>query len=347
MPIDLQHIAEEVAHRLSALDFAQLWPGFHPYRFALYDEDTVFLNGAFFPRTADFVGNTAIVYKGEHIAIWNLTEEPDVDVLSAKIVHEMFHAFQQECGEKRFANEFEAILKYQNSVELLALRCEENRILSSLCAAFEEVAFTRLLSLRKLRMQQYPYEYTYESCIEAIEGAAQFVELSALRALDAEKHAQALARLQARLASVDSLFPTRVACYDSGAAMLLACAAGGRTLPCSLGKETAVFYQALINSAPLPGHAVLVSDAVAEYFEADQAALQARFARAFQHPLSFPADAVVKCFNVYGPRKLGPHILSEYFLMIQAPDAAPTVLNGDFVFRMDDLGRLTELYQII
>ena len=33
--------------------------------------------------------------------------------------------------------------------------------------------------------------------------------------------------------------------------------------------------------------------------------------------------------------------------MIQAPDAGPTVLNGDFVFRMDDLGRLTELYQII
>ncbi|MDD5918282.1 MAG: hypothetical protein PUD73_04230 [bacterium] len=347
MPIDLQHTAEEVAHRLSALDFAQLWPGFHPYRFALYDEDTVFFNGTFFSRTADFVGNTAIVYQGEPIAIWNLEEVPDINVLSAKIVHEMFHAFQQECGEKRFANEFEAILKYQNCVELLALRCEENRILSSLCAAFNETAFTRLLSLRKLRMQQYPYEYTYESSIEAIEGAAQFVELSTLRALNAKKHAQALARLQARLSSVDSLLPARIACYDSGAAMLLACAAGGLMLPRSLGEETAVFYQALIKSTPLPGHAVPVSDAVAEYFEADQTALQARFARAFQHPLSFPADTLVKCFNVYGPRRLGPHILSEYFLMIQAPDAALTVLNGDFVFRMDDLGRLAELYQII
>ena len=96
MPIDLQHTAEEVAHRISALDFAQLWPGFHPYRFALYDEDTVFFNGTFFSRTADFVGNTAIVYQGEPIAIWNLEEVPDINVLSAKIVHEMFHAFQQE-----------------------------------------------------------------------------------------------------------------------------------------------------------------------------------------------------------------------------------------------------------
>ena len=196
-------------------------------------------------------------------------------------------------------------------------------------------------------MQQYPYEYTYESSIEAIEGAAQFVELSTPRALNAKKHAQALARLQARLSSVDSLLPARIACYDSGAAMLLACAAGGLMLPRSLGEETAVFYQALIESTPLPGHAVLVSDAVAEYFEADQTALQARFARAFQHPLSFPADMLVKCFNVYGPRRLGPHIFSEYFLMIQAPDADPIVLNGDFVFRTDDLGRLAELYQII
>ena len=35
----------------------------------------------------------------------------DLDILASKIIHEMFHAYQMECGESRFLEEVEALLK--------------------------------------------------------------------------------------------------------------------------------------------------------------------------------------------------------------------------------------------
>ena len=52
-----------------------------------------------------FIGNTAIIYNDEHIAIWDAGRSP-VDNLDicGEIIHEMFHAFQN-LKKKRWADE--------------------------------------------------------------------------------------------------------------------------------------------------------------------------------------------------------------------------------------------------
>ena len=257
----------------------------------------------------------------------------------------MFHAFQQECGEKRFANEFEAIQKYQTCPELLALRHEENKLLSRLLSRHDAGCFGRLLSLRRYRMEHFPFEYGYESRIEAIEGAAQFVELSALRMLDALKYKQACARLQDRLSKLDALLPARISCYDSGAAMLQICAQSHHSLQLSIGDTELIFYQGLIDAAKPLSLVPETTPEVLAFYEADQAKLRQLVENARSHPESrLSATGTLVGFNVYSARRFEDYIYTEYFLAYQADQ--PTVLNGDFLFRLGEGGSITELYRL-
>lgn len=52
-----------------------------------------------------FCANTSIVYEGEQIAIWNVTDELPTTKLVSKIVHEMFHGYQTLQGWNCFADE--------------------------------------------------------------------------------------------------------------------------------------------------------------------------------------------------------------------------------------------------
>jgi len=101
--LNLHREYNRIKERIDAIDFSALWEGFHPFRFALYNETECFFDGRYIEKTEEFHANTSIFYNGENIAIWKLTEEPtDIDSLAASIVHEMFHAFQNDCGEKRY-----------------------------------------------------------------------------------------------------------------------------------------------------------------------------------------------------------------------------------------------------
>src|SRR6056297_844840 len=97
------------------------------YNFALYNDDTVIINNKTIKKTDEFIVNTAIKYQGEYLAIWYLQNEMDVTILASKLIHEMFHAFQNEQKEKRFPNEFEALVKYENSLEILQLKYLESK----------------------------------------------------------------------------------------------------------------------------------------------------------------------------------------------------------------------------
>lgn len=119
-----------------------------------------------------FCANTAIVYQGEPIAIWKVDGEPDISVLTAKIVHEMFHAYQIGQGWDCWADEMDALYRYEYDAENLALRLRENELLLSLAEHFDEGALRELLSHRKRRSEEHPYEFSYESEIEEIEGSA-------------------------------------------------------------------------------------------------------------------------------------------------------------------------------
>ena len=79
--IVLDRIYAEINDKLKKLDFQKLWPGFSPLKYALYNDSECYFNGEYIPKTDDFCANTAIHFNGEVIAIWQLKEETDIDIL--------------------------------------------------------------------------------------------------------------------------------------------------------------------------------------------------------------------------------------------------------------------------
>ena len=67
--IELYHIIEE---KINSIDFDLLYQGFKPYDFALYNENYVFLKDKIIPIDNRFIGNTAIFYEENYLAIWKV-----------------------------------------------------------------------------------------------------------------------------------------------------------------------------------------------------------------------------------------------------------------------------------
>ena len=147
----MNDIYYEVSIRLDLLDFSKLWKDFHRYSFALYNSTSVWLNDKVIPWDNRFLGNTAILLDGEYIAIWNveddlsLNKNLDMDILCANLVHEMFHAFQQEMGETRFPNDLKT-LTYTDDIGNFILKLQENSILAEIFETIDLTYKKKLLS---------------------------------------------------------------------------------------------------------------------------------------------------------------------------------------------------------
>ncbi|MBP7510263.1 MAG: hypothetical protein KA807_20825, partial [Prolixibacteraceae bacterium] len=102
---------DKVYEQICKVDFESLWDGLHAYHFALYTNDTVYLKNKTIDYEECFLGNTTIKYDDEQIAIWKIDDytKEDPVILAANMVHEMFHAYQYELGEKRFPNDLKAL----------------------------------------------------------------------------------------------------------------------------------------------------------------------------------------------------------------------------------------------
>ena len=99
--MDLAGAYQEIDKRLARIDFPLLFRGFHRFPFALYDKTQAYFDGAIIDKPAELLGNTSIVFRGMHTAIWNLAENTmDFDTLTAKVVHEMPHAYQNASGKR-------------------------------------------------------------------------------------------------------------------------------------------------------------------------------------------------------------------------------------------------------
>ena len=125
----LQTTYYEVANRLERIDFPSIWPGFSSGSFALYQEKLACLGGQLVPRPPEFRGNTAISWQGGPLAIWNLEQETDLDLLASCLVHELFHAHQLASGETRFPQDIRLALS-PAPLPSLASRLQEGRLLS-------------------------------------------------------------------------------------------------------------------------------------------------------------------------------------------------------------------------
>lgn len=289
----LQDLYREAKRRLDRVDFGKLWPGFHLFRFALYTEDAVCLDGALFPRSGAFRGNTAIRLEGGWTAIWNVAGvAPDPDLLAADLVHEMFHAFQMEQGETRYPDDL-AALEYPLSAANLSRKLAENRLLCQSLQAADRGERLRLLSsfraLREARRVDLGPALNQELLPETVEGMAEYMGLRALACLSEEKHRLRLEHMLRSLEAAEPLLDVRRVSYCTGAALLLAAKAAGMPISHSL-TETRPVYDIVCANLPINAAPAVPTDRTLDALIAAQTAERretlSRFFRTAAPPVS-------------------------------------------------------------
>ncbi len=215
--MDLKKKYQNIINKMNNIDYKKIWRDFHQYHIALYDDKNVCYQGRLFPKTNEFVANTSIKYNHEMIGIWYLQEDLDDDILTSKLIHETFHAFQSENNETRFPNEIEALLRYGYDLKNLSIKLAENKLIVELIESFNKDLFDELIYIRKNRFSLYPYEVQYEMSIEQIEGTANYVELESLKQLNYPEYIKKLNEMKKSILNPNNLVSIRIISYDVGA----------------------------------------------------------------------------------------------------------------------------------
>lgn len=330
----LSKIYAEVQRRLDRLVFSALFENFRPFKFALYTDTECFFDGSYIEKSKKFCANTAIMYNAEWIAIWNIQEDvKNYDALTASIVHEMFHAFQIFSGERRYADEMDALFRYCYTAGHLSMKLAEAQLIRRILECGDARTFPALLQLRRARRDAYPYEYEYEAKIEQIEGIASFVELLALTQLDPAAGRSAWQSVLARITQPALYFPIRSICYSTGAA-LLACIRA--CSPLDISAFTSVpFSVSMLKSAPAGTVCIPTNAAVAAYLDAYKAETQRIIASAMQAGACVLEGAYpLLSVNLYDARCEGEYVVSNQFLAYLDGEAE-AVIYGDFVVQLD------------
>lgn len=345
MKLELLYRSAEEAIR--GLDLARIWPGFAPLKFALFDEERCFFDGRYIEKTDGFCANTAISYQGETIATWRVEGELSLPVLVSKLVHEMFHGFQRLQGWDCWADELEALNRYEYSAEALSLKLRENALLCSLLAGPAEQEYRELLSHRRCRWEQYPYETGYESRVEEIEGSAAYVEWMVLQQLDAAKAKDFTARMCSSVTDPKALLPIRISCYDTGALLFHAMAAAGDDPFTPAARPAILTVQKSVppSDGAFPGKAACLqaaADAMDAYQQTSAAMVRAALDK---HAVALEGPAELLGLNIYDARRVGNALTSRYFLMVRQAGAEKT-LYGDFVIQMLDERTVGRVYRM-
>lgn len=246
----MNSLIKEIKLRLEKINFSHLWLGFKPYRFALYDDKKVYLDDLVFKVDNRFLGNTAIDFEGEKIAIWQIypKQEIDLDILTSKLIHEMFHAYQMDCQEKRYPNELIEGLNYHYSSQNLSIKYEENRLLVELIDDFSQDKFDKFLRLRKYREKKFKEALNYETKIEVIEGMAEYIELKALKILNEDLYQEAISKIKNQLLDYQKLMPIRIHSYSVGSLLLLILDNNGINFNHEIGKTTQTIYEMMVKN---------------------------------------------------------------------------------------------------
>lgn len=331
--MDLASLYQEIDARIKKVDFSAIWRGFHPLKFAVYTDEQCCFDGRYIEKTSDFCANTAIKWGDEYIAIWNISEEPqDLDALSAALIHEMFHAFQAISGERRFPDEKEALFKYRYSAGNLSAKRVEAGFIKAVLETGDLSTYSKLLSLRKKRAEDYPYEYEYEASVEQIEGTANFVEVSALAQLDNKKGMLAWEKILEQISVPENYFPIRPISYKIGAAVL-ACIKRCSCMDCEAFTDRPFSCEMLSDVSGgigVPDDAEM-ADCLDRYLDETHRMIESAV-RKDDRVLKgrYPLASV----NIWDARCEGRYITSNHFLMY-IDGEEHKVIHGDFVIEVD------------
>lgn len=340
--MDIEKLYYEIKTYIDGLDFSKLWRGFTPLKFALYTDTECFFDGAYIEKTDAFIANTSILYRGEWIAIWYVQEPYSPIVLASKIVHEMFHGFQMMHQDSRFPDELDALYRYRYDEANLDLKMRENELLCHVSKQFDEDMLRELLQIRKYRCGSFGYTYRYESCVEQIEGTANFVELSCLKQLSAELFEHKLSQMRERIMNPGNLFPIRVICYDIGALLLYILTENG--IAFEDGFSSVTFSEALIDAVEGKEYtADFGTKALLERYNAKARGIIQQAKEKNRTVSDTPCELLG--VNVYNAIYLDDHIISTYFVMFGDADH-PRIEYGDFVIETKAYKQATKIYRL-
>lgn len=345
--MNLDELYQRVSEAILQIDFESIWRGFTPLRFALYDDEKCYFDGEYIEKTDIFCANTSIIYQGEPIAIWKVEEEFCDAVLTSKIVHEMFHAYQEKQGWDCWANEMEALYHYKYDAENMGIRLYENNILLSLLQKDDAASYKELLSYRKLRSRKYPYQYLYESKVEEIEGTATYVEWMTLRQLDKEAASQLEKHMRVFITEPDRQLPVRISCYYTGALLVYALLRAGeyslrameRPAACAILKNVQEAKEAFAQKAEYEQKA---SASIAIFHEKTKSLIEVALNKN-EVVMSAPAEMV--CVNVYDARFYEGYMTSSFFMMYRDAEGDKTIY-GDFVIKMKNEKEIAAIYRL-
>lgn len=243
--MDLLETFRTVDAMLDKLDFATLFSGFHRYRYALYTDSEICLDGEMLPYQVDFRGNTALEFNGECIAIWNMETDPaeDTELLAYGLVHEMYHCHQRANGEKRYPSEL-ALLHYSGDIGNFEKKYNENLYLADAWEKNDVQALQKFTWIRNMRIGENPDMVQQELKIETVEGMAEYVGLKALQTINSEKFAAVTGGYLQKLRAQDGLvFDLRRICYYSGALYALCLDRHGKQIDNDFSCEQTVYEQ--------------------------------------------------------------------------------------------------------
>lgn len=342
----LESLYNKIKDTISKVDFTLLWEGFEPLKFALYNDTECFFDGHYIEKTTDFCANTAIEFQSEMIAIWNVQQEMPKSVFASKIIHEMFHGYQNKQEWDCWPNEMEALYKYEYIEDNLSIKLYENQLLLDLREKFDQEKYEELLACRKYRFEKYPYEFSYECSGEEIEGSANYVEWQVLKQLDKEEEEKLIADMYRTLLAPKSFFPIRISGYYTGALLINAMIhAGGY----DYGSKNRPLIKSIlekmdsvgeVNAGTKEDHKI-VSEAYRS-FMAESKRIVETAVEAGEVVLKGPAEIVT--VNIYDARCYKGYLTSRFFLMY-LENGENKVIRDNFVIKMKDEKTIDTVYR--
>lgn len=333
--MNLEELYQQIYNNIKKINFDSIWKGFAPTKFALYNESECFFDGRYIEKTADFVANTAIFYEGEYIAIWNVIGTPNITVLTSKIIHEMFHAFQYANHWDICVNELKALIYYKYDEENLSIKLRENKLLLDLYKCYDAEKAETFARYRKYRQEKFPYEFQYESSIEKLEGSANYIEWQALKQLDSSKADELFASMTVQLSDCGFYFPIRISNYYSGA---LFCAVQFTEQVKSVFEANATGES--IGDISCNSDSAM-KEAVLRYAEETERIVAKALA---SNKVIIEEPVELLGVNVYNARRYKQYLTSTYFLMYLR-NGKEEILNGNFIIKMLDDKTIEKVYE--
>lgn len=332
--MDLLQVYSKVDEILNALDFNELFDGFHKYRFALYNREEIVLDGKVMPYQEDFRGNTAKEYEGEYIAIWDVGFDPveDMDRLAYCLVHEMFHCHQFTNQKDGFPNDLD-LLNYPEDVENFVEKYNENRYLADAYVAGDMEQLRKFACIRAKRFKRYTASLLQEWKVEGLEGMAEYIGLKALECINLVRFEDVVRDYLGKLREESNLlFDVRRISYYVGAIYFLCMERFGNPVSFEWDSELTIYEQNPIDVAGMTAE-VLNYDFIADVYTGLTEEKEARLQAHMETSEYVECSGFICGYDPMNMFRLGDMIYCSHFVLLHI-DGEMRTINSTVVLKL-------------